>query len=68
MFHLPYNINEVPSYRTYLKGFVESAFGDIEEIHFFNYMDFFEIDRTKNKQDPTEIETKLRDSLQETFI
>lgn len=61
MYHLPYDLNEVPNYTTYIKKFVESSFGEIEEINFFNYRDFFEIERIRAKEDP--IQRGLRDSL-----
>lgn len=61
MFHLPYNLDEIPSYRTYIKGFVETIFGEIDEIHFFNYKEFFEVGKTKNNSDPTELESSLRE-------
>ncbi|KAL4471643.1 hypothetical protein ABPG74_008536 [Tetrahymena malaccensis] len=66
LYNLPYDLNEVPNYTTYLKKFIESSFGEIEDINFFNYRDFFEIEKVKGKEDP--INRNLRDSLQEQYI
>ncbi|KAL4511874.1 hypothetical protein ABPG72_012719 [Tetrahymena utriculariae] len=66
LYNLPYDLNEVPNYTTYLKKFIEISFGEIDDINFFNYRDFFEIERVKGKEDP--INRNLRDSLQEQYI
>ncbi|EAR94361.1 hypothetical protein TTHERM_00046950 (macronuclear) [Tetrahymena thermophila SB210] len=66
LYNLPYDLNEVPNYTTYLKKFIESSFGEIEDMNFFNYREFFEIERVKGKEDP--IHRNLRDSLQEQYI
>lgn len=62
MFHLPYDLDEVSTYREYIKGFVSSSFGEFEELHFNNFKDFFEMSKKKTK-DPTESDLVLQESL-----
>ncbi|EGR28836.1 hypothetical protein IMG5_168720 [Ichthyophthirius multifiliis] len=54
VYNLRYNIYETPLYTQSILEFIKKTFGEIEEIKFYNYSDFFELKQQEEK-DPNQL-------------